>query len=46
VTHFRDDIYDHDKHAIAQINSNHSTYASAESSAMALTGITLVSNLY
>ncbi len=46
VTHFREDIYDHDKHAIAQLENNHATYVSAESSAIALTGITLVSNLY
>ncbi len=46
VTQFRDDIYDHDKHARAQLSDNQTTYASAEASAIALTGITLVSNLY
>lgn len=46
VTHFREDIYNHDKRAISQLEDNRATYASAESSAIASTGITLASNGY
>ena len=46
VTHFREDIYNHDKHGIAQLENNRATYVNAESSAIALTNITLASNLY
>ena len=46
VTHFPEDIYNHDKHGIAQLENNRATYVNAESSAIALTNITLASNLY
>lgn len=46
VTNFRDDIYKHDRHALAQLTDNHTMYAQAENNALALTGMTLVSNLY
>ncbi len=43
---FREDIYKHDRHALAQLDNNHTRFAQAESNALALTGMTLVSNLY
>ena len=46
VLNFRDDIYKHDRHALVQQTSNHSRYTQAESMALALTGMTLVSNLF
>jgi murein L,D-transpeptidase YcbB/YkuD len=46
VTYFREDIYNHDKRAISQLENNRATPESAESSAIASTGITLASNGY
>jgi murein L,D-transpeptidase YcbB/YkuD len=43
---FRDDIYKHDRHTLAQLEKNQTKYAQAETNALALTGITLVSNVF
>lgn len=45
-THFRDDIYHHDRHARQQILNSKPIYAEAELKALASTGLTLVSNTY
>lgn len=45
-THFRNDIYHHDKHAVQQIRNSKQIYAEAELKALASTGLTVVSNTY
>ncbi len=46
VTHFRDDIYRHDQHAVKQIHNSKSLFAEAELKALASTGLEVVSNTY
>lgn len=43
---FRNDIYKHDNHTLAQLRSNETAYVQAETNALALSDVTLVSNTY
>ena len=43
ITHFRNDIYQHDKDTIKQIKHNRPLYAEAEMRALSATGLTVVS---
>lgn len=45
-THFREDIYDHDAHAVAQQESHKSKHENAQKLALASSGITVATNTY
>jgi len=46
ITHFREDIYAHDQHALAQQQKYKSTYEHAQALAMASSGIAIATNTY
>lgn len=45
-THFRDDIYDFDKHSYRELNGNKALYAALEKEALSSTNMTVASNTY